>query len=243
MVAPSTAFRRRSKTDPWFKTMTICVHLNLYGTTDDAECANFQAMFDDSARSAMADYFVDKITQVAKSPDRRLACRLWVINEARCYAPLRSVFTAQDSYRLEVLSGLRHPCTFGLFEEIDRVIEATFPHEVEKLGTIAAVRENLRKESVWASKRLELANTGRTALEDIDQTENTNWLRTYVNALVAVAETDTRTAIDWPVSCSSGSLKAEVELIEKCLLEGKADPLEYWLNRDQSGDSTESSPT
>lgn len=223
VLAPTMALKRRTRKDAWVRNMVIAMQWKLFDPEEAKkdDSARMIQSFDSSVRDQMAEYFLGKITCVADSKNRLLACRKWLVDEARTYAPLKAVFTAQSSYDLEIIARLRHPCNIGLWECIGEVVEKTFVKELRQYGSIDAVVNKLREESVWRNIRTNFANLGRIALDDDEP-----WFPTYMNYLVAEAEIEIRASLGWEMPCSLNTLKAEISTFEKHILEGKPNPFE-----------------
>lgn len=230
VVAPTMALKRRAAKDDWVRTMVFCMHQKLFDSErakEDESSRMVQQAFDRAVRDEMAEYLLRNITRVADSRNRLLACRKWIIEEARAYAPVKVLFTTQSSYDLEVATGLRHPCNKGLWESRERVIETIFKTDLCEHGSVDAVVDKLRKESLWGNTRANFANLGRVALADDAPSGKKDWFATYINYLLADAELEISTSLGWAASCAPGPLKKEIENIEQRILEGKSDPLEF----------------
>jgi hypothetical protein len=138
---PAMALKRRMHQDSWVRNMVIAVQLKLFdaATAKEDDSARLIQAFDNAVRDQMIEYFLKKIVCIADSGNRVVACRRWLVNEARSYAPLKAVFTPQSSYDLELIARLRHPFNVGLWECIGKVVERTFAKDLRKQGSIDSV--------------------------------------------------------------------------------------------------------
>ena len=230
VVAPTSALKRRVAKDEWVRNMVICMRWKLFDSEkakEDELSRMVQQAFDHAVREEMAEYLLRNVMRVADSRNRLFACRKWIVEEARAYAPVKVLFTTQSGYDLEVATGLRHPCNKGLWESKTTVIETIFKRELREHGSVDAVVDKLRKESLWRNTRANFANLGRVALADDVPVGKKDWFSTYINYLLAGAELEICASLGWAASCAPGPLKKEIENIEQRLLEGNPDPLEF----------------
>lgn len=80
------------------------------------------------------------------------------------------------------MTGLRHPCNIGLFECNREVIEVMHKKSLRDHGSVEAVVNKLREESIWRNTRVNFANLGRIALNDNVPSGKKDWFFTYLNS-------------------------------------------------------------
>jgi hypothetical protein len=89
VIAPSLALRRQVANDDWTKQMVLQVHMSFINDEHsmNTTTSNFLQQQPERLKDEMMRVVLDRINAVADSSDRKLACRRWVQDEAKAYAP------------------------------------------------------------------------------------------------------------------------------------------------------------
>jgi len=219
LIAPSFELRRQVENDDWVKQIILHVHMSFI---NDEHClntttSNFLQEQPESLRNEMMGVVLKNIYAVIDSSDRKLACRHWVLKEAKAYAPVRSIFVGNASYKEEVDNGTRHPLNQGLWECADSIITHSLKPLLEEYGSVEEVKNYLRRESMWLHARLELANKGRLLLNDIEQINGEDWFQLLFKLLVAEAEVDYLDFLGAPQLSGATQLRADIARLKELL--------------------------
>lgn len=220
-VAPSFALRRQVERDDWTKQMMLQVHMSFINDehSKHTPTSDFLQQQPESLRQEMMQVVLNKINAVADSADRRLACRRWLLEEAKAYAPVRSIFVSTESYHEEVENGVRHPLNQGLWEYSDSIVTQSLKPLLDEYGSVEEVKNFLRRESLWLHARFEFANYGRLLLNDMEHIDGEDWVKLLMKLLVAGAEADYLDAIGIPQLSGIDHLRADIARVEKLVVQ------------------------
>lgn len=215
-IAPSIALRRRMQVDDWTKQMVLQLHMSFIDDehSKHTTTSDFLQQQAEPLKQEMMRVLLKKITAVSDSTDRKAACRRWVLEEAKAYAPVRAIFVAADDYADEVRSGARHALNHGLWNDVDAIITHSLKPLLEQYGTVEGVKTFLRRESMWLHARLEFANTGRLLLDDTELIDEEDWVRLLMKLLVTQSELDYLTFLGVPEPEGAKQLRSEVARVE-----------------------------
>ena len=218
-IIPSFALSRQVKNDDWTKQMLLQVHMSFIDDehSKNTTTSNFLQQQPESLRNEMMRIVLNKINAVADSPDRKLACRRWVLDEAKAYAPIRSLLVSSELYQEEVSDGVRHPLNQGLWESVDSIISQSLKPLLEEHGSIEGAKNHLRRESMWLHARLEFANLGRLLLDDKELVDGEDWVPFLVKLLVAESEVDYLEFLDGHQPSGISQLRAEIVRVKDML--------------------------
>lgn len=218
-IAPSFALRRQVESDDWTKQMMLQVHISFINDEHSANTttSNFLQQQPESLKNEMMRVVLERINAVVDSSDRKLACRHWVLEEAKAYAPVRSLFVSSDSYHEEVGNGTRHPLNQGLWDYADSIITQSLKPLLDQYGSVEEVKNFLRRESMWLHARLEFANMGRLLLNDREQIDGEDWSQLLFKLLVAEAEVDYLDFLGMPQHGDVNQLRADIARLEDLL--------------------------
>lgn len=221
-VAPSFALRRQVERDDWTKQMMLQVHMSFINDekSKNTPTSNFLHQQPESLRQEMMRVVLHKINAVADSADRRLACRRWLMEEAKAYAPVRSMFVSTESYHEEVESGVRHHLNQGLWDYSDSIVTQVLKPLLDQYGSVEEVKNFFRRESMWLHARLEIANSGRLLLNDTEQIDGEDWVKRLLKLLVAGAEADYLDALGIPQLSGIDGLRADIARVERSIVQG-----------------------
>lgn len=224
VIAPSFALRRQVENDDWTKQMVLQVHMSFINDehSKNTPTSQFLQQQPDSLRNEMMRVVLDRINVVADSPDRKIACRRWVLEKAKAYAPIRSLFVSTESYHEEVASGMRHPLNQGLWDYADSLIAQTLKPLLDEHGSVEGVKDFLRRESMWLYAQLEFADMGRLLLDDRELIDGEDWARLLVKLLAAEAEVDYLEFLGVPQLSGVSQLRADIARVENALFRSSA---------------------
>lgn len=220
VVAPSFALRRRVQSDDWTKQMTLQLHMAFINDENGSHSPTSQFLQQQAEplRQQMMGVVLDRIKAVSDAADRKMACRRWLLEEARPYAKLRAIFVSNEGYDEEVRAGTRHPLSHGLWEDVDSIVEYSLKPLVEQFGSVEEVKDHLRRESMWLHARQEFANKGRLLLEDREQVDGEDWVRLITKLLTAGAEVDYLDSLGTQRPGDVSQLRADIARVEALLL-------------------------
>lgn len=215
-VAPGAALRRRMQNDDWTKQMVLQLHMSFIDDehSKHTTTSDFLQQQAEPLKQEMMRVVLERITAASDSADRKAACRRWVLEEAKAYAPVRAIFVAADDYVEEVRSGARHPLNHGLWNEIDAIITQSLKPLLERYGTVEEVKTFLRRESMWLHARLDFANAGRLLLDDTQLIDGEDWVRLFMKLLVTKSELDYLVFLGAPEPEGAKQVRDDVARVE-----------------------------
>ncbi|WP_372824995.1 hypothetical protein [Polaromonas sp.] len=218
-IAPSFAWRRQVENDEWTKQIMLQVHMSFIDDehSKNTTTSNFLQQQPESLRNEMMRVVLNRISAVVDSADRKLACRRWVLEEAKAYAPVRSLFVSTESYHDEVGNGVRHPLNQGLWDYADSLITQSLKPLLDEHGSVEEVKNFLRRESMWLYARLEFANTGRLLLDDKQLIDGEDWVCLLLKLLVTEAEVDYLDFLGVPQLSGVSQLRADIARLKNVL--------------------------
>ena len=178
----------RLRTDAWLRETYINVnqYLNDKGYAETNPSASvFQRQTTPEFRTLAARIVGLQLLAISKSQNKVLECRRWMIDVMAEYAPVRALYTLNQTYESERAQGIRHELTTGLFEEFGlyapKVYAHYFPNKAYQ-GT-RDNNEELRQLSIAYHFSIDIGNVARIGLDDAGP-----WFREYFNVAVALAE-------------------------------------------------------
>ena len=180
--------KRQLINDVWLRQTYICV--NLYLNNADYAKGNLasyvmQTQMTDDFRKMASRAVGLQLLEISKSKNRQFECRSWIISLTGEYAALRALYTPASTYESEVLSGIRHESTSGLYESFQvfapRVYAQYFPSKTYQ--GFPEQDEELRHLSIAYQFWFDIGNIARIGLDD-----KGDWPRRYLALSVAFSE-------------------------------------------------------
>ena len=182
---------------------------------------------DETTKQEVAGRLGSHLTDIARSEDQVLANRKWIVELARENAQVKSFFVSKQDCETSD-SPHYHPCAAGFLDHPDLIIEVIKNNFTERLdecdGDLDKAFETLRIWSLQLHYELSIANLVRVSLDDV-QRDRLDWYGPYINATVALAETDLRKQLGVEMPCNPSKIQTEQSFIEINILSGKDDPL------------------
>ncbi len=237
-IWPHRPLRKKLQTDQWFLLMSMYVaeifdktsRTDLKFKIDETQFVAFlRNDADQQTRKIVGEELAKRLFDVSTHPAsdlkaRVIECRKWIIALAIEHGRIKIALVTDADWSF-IPDYPRHACVKGLGDYLEQLLAIEFTEFYDDATSTDAAIARLKARNIRLNFELSVANAGRSFLGDIDS--KTDWLRPFMNSIMAVHEARMRANLNLPPVCekSYDSLLREYEAFERALLAGEPNPI------------------
>lgn len=226
--------RKKLQSDQWFLLMSMYVaevfdktaRTDLKFKIEETQfVAYLRNQADQATRQKVGEELSRRLLAISAHPvsdpkSRIIECRKWIVSLANEYGKTKLAFVTDPDWST-VPDHPRHACVKGLGDCLEKLLEEVeFTEYCREATSFDAAVTLLKSRNMRLNFDLSVANTGRAFLGDIDS--DVDWLRPFMNSIMAVHEARLRVKLDLPPACerSYDELSHEYEAFAYAVLTG-----------------------